>query len=317
MESAIELSIVTTLYKSQSFVHEFYSRMIAEAEKHTYSFELIFVDDGSPDASGECVRELIKQDSRIILVELSRNFGHHYAALAGLKQARGQKVFLIDSDLEEQPEWLGIFQKTMHTNHADVVFGVQNARTGSAFKKYSGELFYKVFNRVSEIKIPENVCTVRLMTNRYVKALTQIEDKNLFLAGIFSWTGFKQQPLIVQKNISNRHSNYNIIKLMSLCLNAITSFTSYPLKLIFFVGLAISTFSGLIGSMMLVEKVLHSEKVLLGYSSIMVSIWFLGGLIILFVGTIGLYLSKMFTEVKGRPQFIIRKIYRSEESNEK
>jgi putative glycosyltransferase len=310
MKETIQVSIVTTLYKSQAFVQEFYTRMMEETQKHAHSFEIIFVDDGSPDASAEFVKELIEQDSRVVLVELSRNFGHHYAALAGIKQAKGELIFLLDSDLEEQPEWLGLFMETMSNNQVDVVFGVQNMRMGNIFKKYSGELFYTIFNGVSDTKIPENVCTVRLMTNQYVQALTSLEDKNLFLAGNFAWAGFKQLAVTVQKNPSSRQSNYSIIKLMGLFLNAITSFTSYPLKLIFFVGMVISSLSGLIGSYMIIGKLLNPENILIGYASIMVSIWFLCGLIILFVGIIGLYLSKMFVEVKDRPQFIIRKIYR-------
>jgi putative glycosyltransferase len=309
MNNIVKLSIVTTLYKSQEFINEFYQRMVAEAGKCNRSFEIIFVDDGSPDGSKEMVKTLIEQDSRLMLVELSRNFGHHYALVAGLGQARGELVFLIDSDLEEQPEWLGLFWESMQSSNADVVFGVQTWRTGSFFKKYSGELFYKIFNLVSDTKIPKNLCTVRLMSRDYVQALLSLPDKSLFLAGNCAWAGFQQQPQMVQKKQIRRHSTYNITKMMGLVLNAITSFTSYPLNLVFFIGLTISTFSGIFGSIMIIEKLIYPERILLGYSSMMVSIWFLGGLIILFVGIIGLYLSKMFLELKGRPQYIIRKVY--------
>lgn len=310
MSTHNKISVVTTLYKSQAFIQDFYQRMTATVRQITDDYEIIFVDDGSPDHSGEYVRQLITQDEKLVLVELSRNFGHHYAAMAGLKQARGELIFLIDSDLEEQPEWLVCFLEHMKIEELDVIFGVQNDRQGGFLKKFSGELFYKFFNLVSDIKIPENLCTVRLMTKEYVAALVNMQDKNLFMAGNCAWAGFKQHPILVQKKLNPRPSNYNIMKLFGLFLNAITSFTSYPLKIIFFFGLFLSTLSGIIGSMMIMEKLLHPTNTLLGYPSIMVSIWFLGGLIILFVGTIGLYLSKIFVEVKGRPQFIIRKIYK-------
>ena len=310
MLSSNKISIVTTLYNSAAFIQEFYQRMTAVVTQFTDDYEIIVVDDGSPDHSGKIVKEIVAKDPRVTLIELSRNFGHHYAEVAGLAQARGELVFLIDSDLEEQPEWLSDFMRIIKDDEVDVVFGVQGSRTGSAFKKLSGELFYRLFNLVSETKIPINLCTVRLMTREYVDSLLTLQDKNIFLAGNCAWAGFKQQSVVVQKIQTRTQSNYSMQRKISLFVNAITSFSSYPLKLVFFIGIVMSILSGAIGLRMIIEKILNPEGILLGYPSIMVSIWFLGGLIILFVGVIGLYLSKIFIEVKPRPQYIIRRIYK-------
>lgn len=310
--SPVQISVVTTLYKSRPYIKQFYERMTAVLQQLACPYEIVFVDDGSPDLSASDVRDIISTDDRVVLVELSRNFGHHYAILAGLSQACGRQVFLIDSDLEEQPEWLTDFIATAKHHGADVVYGIQKQRGGGLFKQYSGGLFYKLFNSVSETEIPDNVCTVRLMTRDFVDALLSLGDRNVFLAGNLSWVGFKQVPVYVQKQTRQEPSNYTITRMLALFINAITSFSSYPLRLIFFIGLLISGLAGLFGANMLLEKLLYPESIQLGYASIIVSIWFLGGLIILFVGIIGIYLSKMFVEVKDRPLYIVRKVYRQE-----
>lgn len=316
MEDIVKISVVSTLYRSSQFIDEFYQRIKASIEQYSDDFELIFVDDGSPDDSNMLVQHLVNKDSRVILVELSRNFGHHHAIMAGLSQAKGDLVFLIDSDLEEQPEWFNVFLEELRKHDADVVYGIQRERVGGLFRKYTGNLFYRLFNSVSETKIPENPCTVRLMTKSYVAELIALKDNNLFLAGSFAWTGFRQKAISVDKlslsEVGKKSSNYNLIGRIRLFINAVTSFSSYPLLIVFVIGLALSLFAGIFGIRMLFNRLIYPEAFQLGYSSIMISIWFLGGLIILFIGVIGLYLAKVFNEVKGRPQFIIRKIYQGE-----
>lgn len=311
----MKISIVSTLYRSAQFIDEFYRRMKESVEQYSDTFEIIFVDDGSPDNSNYIVQQLIQRDSRVILVELSRNFGHHHAIMAGLSQTTGDLIFLIDSDLEEQPEWIGFFLERLRKNEVDVVFGLQQRRMGGWFRKITGSLFYKLFNLVSDTEIPVNPCTVRLMTKRFVEAALNLKESNLFLAGNFAWAGFRQLPIEVNKlcNKEEGKSNYKILKLLKLFFNAITSFSSYPLILAFVVGCILSITSGLFGIVLLIDKLLHPTSFQLGYSSLMISIWFIGGLIIFFIGTIGVYLSKMFNEVKNRPQFIIRKIYKGAE----
>ena len=315
----VNLTIVSTMYRSGPFIAEFLDRMSKAAQKLTEEYEIVLVNDGSPDDSLQRAVSLARDDGHVKVVDLSRNFGHHHAILAGLSQADGERVFLIDIDLEEQPEWLLTFADEQARSQADVVFGVQQEREGGLLSRILGGLFYKLFNALSETKIPENICTVRLMKREFVHALLRLKDRNLFLAGNFAWAGFEQLPIVVQKNRRRSPSNYNLKRTIRLFFDAVSSFSSYPLRAIFVTGLIISSLSGLFGLEMAVRKLLNPDAVVLGFSSIIVSIWFLGGLMIFFLGVIGLYLSKIFIEVKDRPQFIIRKIHggRSRLANDK
>lgn len=171
MVHSLDRSIVTTLYHSASHLEEFYLRACAAVEKVVDGYEIILVNDGSPDDSLAVALELCDRDHRVSVVDLSRNFGHHKAIMVGLSQAKGRLVFLIDCDLEEDPELLTEFFKSMADSGADVVYGVQQRRKGSFVERVSGSLFYAIFNLLSTYPVPPNQVTARLMTHRYVTAL--------------------------------------------------------------------------------------------------------------------------------------------------
>ena len=297
------------MYRSAPFIAEFYRRTTSAASALTGDYELLLVNDGSPDDSLQRALALATQDDHVTVVDLSRNFGHHHAIVAGLAHAKGERIFLIDIDLEEQPEWLADFAAEQERTQADVVFGVQQRRVGGLNSRYLGRLFYAVFNAISETRIPESLCTVRIITRPFVDALLTLKDRNLFLAGNFAWVGFTQVPKVVQKTPRAGRSTYNLRRSTRLLFDGVSSFSSYPLRAIFVTGLIISMVSGLVGLEMIIYKLVAPETVLLGFSAIMVSIWFLGGLTIFFAGVIGLYLSKVFNEVKDRPQFIVRGVH--------
>lgn len=299
---SVELSVVTMLFRTGPWVAEFHRRMAAAAAAVSPSFEIVYVDDGSPDAAAEAVRAIRRSDPRAVLVSLSRNFGHHHAAMAGLAHARGRRVFIIDSDLEEQPEWLPRFAEEQARTGADVVFGVDAGRRGSA----AGALFWKVFNLLSEVRVPRNPCTARLMTRAFVDALLKLPEKNLFLAGSYAWLGFAQAPVAVEKVRRAGRPSYTIGRRLSLGVDAVTSFSAYPLRVIFFSGVFIAFSAVLAGTYLALMKLADPKSVDPGWSSILVSIWFLSGLIIAILGVIGIYLSKIFLEAKNRPLYVVR-----------
>lgn len=307
---APELSIVTMLYRSEPYLREFHRRATAAGEALTPRFEVVYVDDGSPDSSAAVARGIAASDPRVVVVELSRNFGHHPAAVAGLAHARGRRVFILDVDLEEQPEWLAGFADQQESSGADVVFGVSRVRRGPFLRRVTGGAFWKLFNALSDVHVPENPCTVRIMSRRYVDALLQLPDRNLFLAGSYAWLGFRQEPRVVEKGIRKTASTYNWTRLIALFIDAITSFTSYPLRLIFGSGVAIAALALVSGTALATYKFLRPEAISLGWSSIIVSIWFLGGVIISFLGVIGIYLAKVFNETKGRPIYLVKSVTR-------
>ncbi len=308
----MQLSIVTCLYNSAAFIPEFYERAVKAASSQTENYELVFVDDGSGDNSSELVRAIIAQDAKVKLVELSRNFGHHHAALAGVMAAKGEIVFYLDVDLEDQPEWLDSFMQEMSRHQSDVVYAVKEERKGNFFRRWSGRLFYKLFNLFSDTKILANVCSACLMNRLFIEAMRSMREKNIFMIGAMTWVGFRTRVITVQRSVRSTPSNYTLWRSLNMAANAVTSFSAYPLHLIFLLGLALSLCFGGMGLYMLLKKIFFPDKVFFGYASLIVSIWFLGGVLILFIGVIGIYLAKIFTEVKGRPQYIVRKVYQND-----
>lgn len=304
-----ELSIVTTLYRSAPFIDEFYRRITAAATTVGRSYELVFVNDGSPDDSFQRVMQLADGDHHVRVVDLSRNFGHHAAILAGLRHARGNYIFSIDVDLEEQPEWLIEFWEDLHANCADLVYGVQITRSGSAMKRTTGAIFYNLFNLASDIQIPPNVCTVRLMRRSYVEAVTQFTEAHIFLAGLYSWAGFIQRPRYVQKIRRPTKSSYTPIRLLRLFVNAVTSFSGYPLTIIFVAGMCVALLALLYACGLVLVKLLRPQMIVSGFTSILVSLWFIAGAIISVLGLVGMYVGNIFTQAKGRPQYFVRGVY--------
>ncbi len=307
----MKLSIVTTLYNSSEYIEEFYNRMTHSAQKITADYEIIFVNDGSKDNSLDRAVSLFKGDNKIKVIDLSRNFGHHRAIMTGLAHANGDFVFLIDSDLEEDPELLEKFWDTLeNSNDADVIYGVQKKRKGRWFEKISGWGFYTLFNMISDYKIPKNGSVLRLMTHRYVANLINHKESHPVFAGLSVLTGFKQEAFYFKKR-SKGKTEYNLKRKIGMLVNSVTSFSAKPLIFIFYLGFFILLSSIIMSLGILYRKLFMG--IALGYSSIIISIWFFGGLIVFCIGIIGIYLEKVFIQTKDRPYSIIKKIYSREE----
>jgi putative glycosyltransferase len=301
------LSIVTTLYHSAPYVAEFIERTHRTAATLTPDYEIVLVNDGSPDNAVDLAKAIAADDHRIVVVDLSRNFGHHKAMMAGLMQARGDRVFLIDVDLEEQPELLHDFWRKMSEDPGiDVVYGRQRQRKGRWFERVSGELYYAAINRLGGVEIPRNVSTVRLMTRRYVDSLLQFREREMFMAGLWFATGYRQESVEITK-LSKGESTYDLEKKLSVLTNSIVVFSNKPLLFIFHTGLIISLGSAIYVAYLLFFRMFMGAPPS-GWTSLMASIWLIGGLIILFLGLIGIYLSKIFIEVKQRPYVTVREV---------
>ena len=303
----MRLSIVTTLYRSAAHLVEFHARAGRAASQLTSDYEIVFVNDGSPDDSLAVALALLERDERVRVIDLARNFGHHKAMMTGLAHARGDLVFLIDSDLEEDPELLGLLADTLQTSEADVVYGVQRGRRGGFFERWSGKLFFTIFNLLSEYPIPENLLTVRLMTRRYVSALVAHGERETVIAGLWALTGFEQVPMAVTKHTRSA-TTYSFRHKIAVLVNAITSFSARPLELIFYLGLTIGGFASAAAAYLVVRRMFFGI-LLPGWPSLIVSVWLLGGLILACLGIIGIYLSKIFIETKQRPYTIVRNVY--------
>jgi len=306
------LSIVTTLYKSERFLDSFVAQCeMAMTEINCKSYEIIFVNDGSPDGSLDKVLKLKESHKNIVAVDLSRNFGHHYAILAGLTNSSGDYVFLIDCDLEVPPTQIPIFySKFFEEKNGDVVYGVQETRKGSFIERTIGGLFYLFFNRLTDTRIPENLLTERLMSRRYVEELIKMGDRNIFMAGMMQWVGFKQVPIIIKKGLREGKSTYTLGKRISLSMQAITSFSSYPLVMLFKFGFLISVLSVFTGIYFIIQKLINPEIVLSGFTFLIVALLFSVGIIVSSIGILGIYIDKLFNQTKNRQTFIVKDIYK-------
>jgi len=302
------LSIVTSVFNSERTIQEFVKRACATAEKNfRHHFEIIIVNDGSADQTLSILRSICARNQKCLVLNLSRNFGHHAALLCGLEQAKGEYVFLIDSDLEEAPELLSEFFREMKIKNADTVYGVQKGRRkGDLFERISGAVFYRIFGWLCPLRYEANQLTARLMRRCYLTEILKYRENQFDLWGFFSLAGFKQIPFASVKT-HKKSSTYTLGKKISMACAMIISLSEKPLVFIFLFGLAVTFLScGVV--VYLVTRRLLVPDMPLGYATIASSIWLIGGIVILSIGTVGLYLSKVFLEVKKRPRYHISEI---------
>jgi putative glycosyltransferase len=306
----VKLSIVTTLYRSAAHIDEFHGRAMKAAEAIADDIEMVIVNDGSPDSSLELALELQRTDPRIVIVDLARNFGHHKALMTGLAHANGDLIFLIDSDLEEQPEDLAQLYRRFRQDDCDVVYGIQESRRGGPFKRIPGALYFRLLEALSDHPIPRNVLTSRLMTRDYVRALLRHRDRAFTIAHLWQVTGFRQQPIALQK-MSLSPTSYTVGHRVEMAIREITTTSSRLLYLIFYIGICIFGLSNAV-IVYFLGRYFTSGIGVDGFTSQIVSIWFLGGLITFILGILGIYMANILAETKRRPFTGVRRIYRGD-----
>jgi putative glycosyltransferase len=307
--SSMKLSIVTSLYRSAPYIAEFHQRIQAVAGEITAHCEFIYVNDGSPDDALPIALRIRKEDERVVVVDLSRNFGHHRALMVGLSYASGDLVFMIDVDLEEEPELLRAFYVRYLETEADSIYGVQVGRKGNAFERVSGRVFYSLVNFLSDESAPGNTLIARLMTRRFAKSLLLHQEHEMDIASLLHMTGYQQVPVMVRKH-AKPDTTYTLLKKLTLALRSVTSYSRRPLIVISALGALILLITTVIMAYFLLVYLVSGE-VPSGYTSLILSLWFLGGLSIFSIGIVALYIAIIFNEVKARPTAIVRDVYSS------
>lgn len=307
------ISVVTTLYNSGPYIEEFYRRVLAQLQALQADYEVVFVDDGSPDNALEVAVAISGRDPHVSVVELSKNFGHHKAMMTGLGQAGGELVFLIDVDLEEPPEILDEFYRELNDKSVDIVFGVQQERHGPWYQRVSGEAFYHLYNLLSTNVVPRNQLRARLMTRRYVDALLRHREQLFMIEILCNLNGFKQIAYPMNKVGYKGVTSYTLARRIRLFIAGITMSSNRPLIFIGYLGALITILAVFYTGFTLLEYMFGVANPD-GWTSLIISVWFLGGLTIFSLGIIATYLSVMFEEVKGRPYSIIAKIHRLAET---
>ena len=317
-KSKIVVSVVSTLFYSETFLDEFLTRTLAAIKTLKISrFEIILVNDGSPDKSLEKAREAQKAIPQIRIIDLSRNFGHHNAMLAGLTYSTGNYVFLIDSDLEESPELLVDFYKLLRQKkEVDVVFGYQEKRKGKLPERLLGYVFYSTVRKINKNAINRNVSTVRLMSRRYVDALLLFVERETPISVLWDNTGFAQLPFpIEKKSNSGRKSTYSLVSKLKLALSMFLIVGYGPIVIVS-AFLILTFIAALLVGTYIAVMVLSGALVMSGWTSLMLSMWMLGIINLTISAIIALYVANIYSESKARPKFIVRDLMNGETRNE-
>lgn len=303
----VYISVVTPVYKCAECLDELYTRLIASLHSITNNFEIIMVDDGSPDNAWQIITSLATKDKRVKGIKLSRNFGQHYAITAGLDCAKGRWVVVMDCDLQDQPEEiLKLYNKAMEGY--DIVVGRRAERKDGIFKRLSSKVFYILYSYFTETKIEDNLSSLCIFSSKVKNNLIQMKEHSRAYLFLLMWVGFRR--VIIPINHSHRKygkSSYNFKKSLELFINIITAHSNKPLRLFINIGFFISCFAFLYGLWILILYFFYAKPIL-GWASIIVSIFFLGGVIIAGLGMLGIYIGKIFDEVKDRPLYIIEEI---------
>lgn len=298
-------SIIIPIFNEELTLPELHARLTKVASQLDAPFEVILVDDGSKDRSYELLRGINAKDSRFKVIRLSRNFGHQVAISAGMDLAQGDAVLLMDGDLQDPPELLPQMIQHWKEGH-QVVYTVKKSRKENPLKRLAFKTFYRVLHALSSIDIPMDAGNFSLLDRRVVQILHDMPERNRYISGMRAWTGFKQIAVYYDRDPRFAGKpQMSFRRLIHLALDGIFSFSNAPLRLAIYLGLFTATVSFMGGLYVLYSK-LFTDKAILGWASTIISILFMGGMILLTLGVIGEYISRIYEEVKNRPLYIIQ-----------
>jgi len=300
------ISAVSPDYLGAEMVTELVNRLTLALSVSAVNHEIILVDDGSPDDSWDAIEAEAEKDQRVKGLRLSRNFGQHYAITAGLKCARGDWIVVLDCDLQDRPEEIPSLLAEAVGREYDLVLARRRTRNDSWFRRLSSACFYKVFSFLTDTVQDSAVANFGIYRRKVIDAVLSMGDSIRYFPTMSQWVGFRRGYLDVQHDArAAGHSTYSLAKLLHLALHNVIAFSNKPLKLTVKLGIIISTGSFLIALFFLIQY-LRGAIIVLGYTSLILSIWFLGGIIISLIGMVGIYVGYTFEKVKGRPAFIVQ-----------
>jgi polyisoprenyl-phosphate glycosyltransferase len=301
-----DLSVVVPCFNEAANLGPLMARLLPVLDATGKSFELIFVDDGSRDATLDLARRISFEDSRIGVLALSRNFGKEIAIAAGLDHARGRGVIIIDADLQHPPELIPELVATWEQGF-EVVHAAQSIRPDEpVLKRFGVKAFYWLLDNLSETKLPKGVGDFCLLDRRAVDALCSLPERARFMKGLYFWIGFRQAQIPYEPQSRNEGaSGWSLTKLLGLALNGLTAFSTIPLRLAAFLGLVVSLVALVYAVILVTDVLLHGVDVP-GYASLMVGLLFLSGVQLISLGILGEYIGRIFNESKQRPLYLIQ-----------
>jgi dolichol-phosphate mannosyltransferase len=311
------ISLVVPLLNEKDNIPALLDRLGAVVEgEPQYRWEFVFIDDGSTDGTGEAVAAGAGNDSRIRLIQFTRNFGHQMAITAGLSEARGEAVISLDGDMQHPPEVIPQFLRRWEAGNK-VVVGIRRATGAGAAKSFTSRFFYWLINRLSEVPIMPGAADFRLMDRSVVEAFLRMGERARFIRGMVSWMGFPVDLLYYdeERRISG-DSKYSFMRMFRFASDAITSFSALPLRFATIMGLLTTLVAALYACYVLFVHIFVPERTVQGWASIVLVALFIGGIQLLFLGVIGEYLHRIYDEVKGRPLYVIKRKLGFEEDEE-
>lgn len=303
----MDLSIVIPIYNEESNIQLLYDRLRQVVQEMQVSYEMIFVNDGSQDRSLEMIQDLSVKDARVKFIDFSRNFGHQIAVTAGLDHTQGEAVVIIDADLQDPPELIKDLYEKMKEGY-EVVYARRRRRKGeSVLKRFTASIFYRLLSRITSINIPLDTGDFRIIHRKVVEQLRKMPEQHKFLRGQIAWIGFRQT--FVEYDRDERHggeTGYTYAKMIRFAIDGITSFSDFPLKVTTWVGFFCSGIAFLLilyalGSWLFQDETVYER----GWASLMVSILFIGGIMLIGIGVIGEYISRLSQNIRQRPLYVI------------
>lgn len=298
------ISIVTPVYKCADSIDELYARLVKTLPQISQDYEIIFVNDGSPDNAWEKICILGNKDKKVKGINLSRNFGQHYAITAGLECSRGDWVVIMDCDLQDLPEEIGKLYSKCSDGY-DYVAAIRKDRKDNLAKIWFAKTFYFILGYLTDVRQEDRVGNFGIYSRKVINSVLSMNDYVRYFPSMVKWVGFKYACIEVEHSPRiNGKTSYSFYKLLKLALNVILSFSDKPLKLTVKLGFSLSLFS-FVYALYIIVRVLLYGSIVLGWSSIIVTISFFFGVVIFLIGLLGLYIGKIFEKVKDRPKYII------------
>ncbi len=314
MDSRPLISVVIPVYKAEKCLDELYRRLAAALETVSKEFEIVLVEDCGGDRSWEMIERLAAQDARVRGIQFSRNFGQHYGITAGLDHCGGDWVVVMDCDLQDRPEEIPRLYAKAQEGY-DVVLARRGKRQDPALKRLTSWLFYRIFSYLADIEYDGETGNFRIMSRKVVESFRQMREQLRFFGGIVQWLGFPTASIEVQH--AERHegqSSYTFAKLWKLAAETIIAYSDKPLRLAIRFGFIMALLAFCYGMYVIIRAVMYGVPIM-GWSSLIVSLYFIGGIIISILGIIGIYLGKAFDESKKRPLYIVRRATFSERND--
>ncbi len=301
------ISVVIPVYKAEASLYELYQRLIKSLQKITTNYEIILIEDCGGDRSWDIILELSRADNNVKGIKLSRNFGQHYAITAGLDHCNGDWVIVMDCDLQDKPEEIcNLYNKAVEGCY-DVVLADRGKRKDIWIKRITSKIFYKILNYFLNLDYDGNVGNFRIISRNVVLNIRQMREQLRFFGGLVSWMGFPTATISVDHSERfEGKSTYTFRKLFKLAMDCIIAHSDKPLKLAIYIGFFMSLLAFSYGTYILGKSIIHVSPVP-GWTSLIVSLYFIGGIIIAILGIIGIYLGKTFDETKKRPLYVIAK----------